>query len=347
MTTITYEDLRNFSRTILQKVGLDDFSVRSVADGLCETSLRGTDSHGIRLLPHYVNSARSGRKNPRPNFSFTATFPSLGVLDADDAFGHAAGMKAVEHAIEMAEEQGIGAVSVINSSHCGAMSCFALEAARRGYIAFAFTHADALLQSANGTRPYFGTNPVCMAAPRKDMEPYCLDMATSIIPWNRVLLHKSNGSELPENVAANSEGVVTTKPNEAAWLLPVGGYKGYGLASMVEVLCGIMGGMAWGRHIPAMYKHPMDQARNLGQFYMVMRTDGAISAEQFAQRMAEMSKEVADEPAIGLNASVMLPGDREISTAADRLRNGIPLDADTAAAFRDLAVQYEVEVKLR
>jgi len=347
MTVIYYEDLRDFSRAIFQKVGLDEFSNKSVTDGLCETSLRGTDSHGIRLLPHYVNSALRGRKNPTPNFKFTPTFPSFGALDADNAFGHAAGMKAINHAIEMAEVQGIGIVSVINSSHCGAMACFALEAARRGYMAFAFTHADSLLQSANGARPYFGTNPVCMAAPRQGMEPYCLDMATSIIPWNRMLIHKANGQPLPEGVAANSDGEVTTDPNEAAWLLPVGGYKGYGLASMVEVLCGILGGMAWGRHIPAMYKHPMEQTRNLGQFYMVMRTDGAIDAADFAHHMAEMSQEVVSEPTDGKNKSVMLPGDRETATAVERLRDGIPLDDDTASAFRTLAQEYDLAVLMR
>lgn len=347
MINIDFHELKSFSYLLLKKVGLDEFSARSVSDGLCETSLRGIDSHGIRLFPHYVNSAQTGRKNPQPNFQYTQSFPSIIALDADNAFGHAAGMKAIELGIGMAKTQGMGAVSVANSSHCGAMACFALEAARQGYIAFAFTHADALLQSTNGNRPYFGTNPVCMAAPRKGMEAYCLDMATSIIPWNRVLMNKANGDVLPEGMAANSNGEPTTDPNDAAWLMPVGGYKGYGLASMVEILCGVMSGMAWGRSIPVMYKHPMEETRNLGQFYMVMRTDGVIDAETFAQQMTEMSREVAEEPVDDGGASVMLPGDREVMTAEKRMQKGIPLDEDTAEALVALSEKHELELVLK
>ncbi|SVC71360.1 uncharacterized protein METZ01_LOCUS324214, partial [marine metagenome] len=177
----------HFHREILTKIGLDQETMEAVTLGLCETSLRGVDSHGIRLLPHYVRSALSGRKNPKPNYTFTRKFPTIGLLDADNTFGHAAGMKAIDYCIEVAEEFGIGVVGVCNSSHPGAMASFALKAARQGYIAFAFTHADALTLSHNGKRPYFGTNPVCVAVPREEEEPYCLDMATSMISWNKLL----------------------------------------------------------------------------------------------------------------------------------------------------------------
>ena len=101
---ISYTDLIFFHQKILTSVGLDSFSKKAVTSGLCETSLRGVDSHGIRLLPHYVKSALSGRKNPKPNFQFNKKFSALGILDADYAFGHAAGMKAIDHCIEMADE---------------------------------------------------------------------------------------------------------------------------------------------------------------------------------------------------------------------------------------------------
>ena len=101
---ITYESLIHFHREILKKVGLDKETMEAVTLGLCETSLRGVDSHGIRLLPHYVNSALSGRKNPKPNYTFTKKFPTIGLLDADNTFGHDAGMKAIDYCIEIAEE---------------------------------------------------------------------------------------------------------------------------------------------------------------------------------------------------------------------------------------------------
>ena len=130
---------------------------------LCETSLRGVDSHGIRLLPHYTRSICWVKTNS--DYKFKQVFPAFGHLDADNTFGHAAGMKAIDLAMPLAHDYGISAIAVSNSSHPGAMASYALRAARKGYIAFAFTHADALVASHDGERAYFGTNPICIAAP--------------------------------------------------------------------------------------------------------------------------------------------------------------------------------------
>jgi ureidoglycolate dehydrogenase (NAD+) len=345
MQKIAYEDLVEFHKKILKIAKLDEYSLNAVTTGLCETSLRGVDSHGVRLLPHYFNSALSGRKNPKPNFKFEKTFPSIAHLDADNAFGHSAGMKAIEYAMQMAEVQGIGAVAVSNSSHPGAMASMALMAARKGYMAFAFTHADALILSHGGIRPYFGTNPVCFAAPRKEEGAYCLDMATSVIPWNRVLVHRNSDTELETGVAVDKDGNPTTNPHKAAAVLPAGGYKGYGLASMIDIFCGIYTGMAYGRKIPAMYKAKMTEQRKLGQFYMVMRVDGAVSMNDFTSSLQQMTDEVRLEPVAG-QESVMLPGDKEIKESKERLKNGVPLDDATIKAFRDLSIKYEVPLNL-
>lgn len=342
MITVAHDQLGEFLLSLFHHAGLDEFSAQCVADGLLETSLRGTDSHGVRLAPHYLRSAKTGRKNPNPNFLFQQAFPALAHLDADNAFGHAAGVKAIGRAMECADKCGIGAVAVSNSSHCGAMAFFALRAARRGYIAFAFTHADALLLSYGGTRPFFGTNPVCMAAPRAGEEPFCLDMATSVVPWNRVLLSRATGESLPFGSSADSDGAETTDAASAASLLPTGSYKGYGLAAMVEVLCGIMTGMAYGRNIPPMYTAPMDRPRHLGQFYLVLRPDGVVSPEDFCKSLKAMSDDVRAEPAT-TGERVMLAGDKEIETARHRAKHGIPLDDDTSAELRAFAQSFDVD----
>ena len=242
MKKISFDRVYEFHKTILTKVGLDEETCEAVAFGLSETSLRGVDSHGIRLLPHYARSALTGRKNPRPNYRFHQAFPAFGHLDADNTFGHAAGMKAVDLAMQLAQEYGLGAIAVSNSSHPGAMASFALRAARRGFVAFAFTHADALLCSHGGQRAYFGTNPICVAAPRKEPEPFCLDMAPTMISWNKLLGYRERAEILPEKYAADENGNPTDEPLLARSLLPAGGYKGYGLAAMGELLCGVLTG---------------------------------------------------------------------------------------------------------
>jgi len=349
MSNIKFDELVKFVSTLLNKVGLDDFSNDAVTTGLAETSLRGVDSHGIRLLPHYINSALSGRKNSRPNFTITSKYPVIAKLNADNGFGHAAGFKAIDHAMEVADKFGMCMVGVHNSSHPGSMGSYALRAARKGYLAFAFTHADSLLLSRNSTRPYFGTNPICFAAPRLGMEPYCLDMSTSAKSWNTVLLNRVEDKMLEEGIAADEIGDATNDPHKAKCLMPLGGeisgYKGYALSSMVEILCGLYNGVPFGPEIPVMYKASMKEGRNLGQLYMVFKADGCIDHESFLRDMSRMTQEVHSEP-MKKNEKVILPGDKEIKIMEERLIKGIPIDAATLQSLYELSKKWDVPLNL-
>lgn len=340
---ITYENLLAFHRGVLSHVGADEESREAVAQCLCETSLRGVDSHGARLLPHYARSALTGRKNPRPDMKFSQKYPAVGRLDADNGYGQTAGLRAVGHCLEMADENGVGVVGVINAGHPGAMASYALKAARRGYIGFAFTHADSLLLSYGGVRPYFGTNPICMAAPREEEDPYCFDSSPSLTTWNKVMMHKANKITLDENLVADKDGNMTTDPEKAASLISIGKYKGYALASMVEILCSVFTGMAFGRHIPAMYRAPMDQPRRLGQFYMAIKTDGCVEAGQFVRNLQIMSNEARTEPAKP-GERILMPGDKENNEARRRAKDGIPLDDATVKEFLRISQEYGVEL---
>ena len=339
-----YQDLLCFTHELLSKIGVDDFSANAVSTGLCDTSLRGVDSHGIRLLPHYCQSAISGRKNKCPKFQVHSAFPGFQLLDADDAFGHAAGQKAVEVGTRVAADIGISCVSVVNSSHPGAMACFAIPAAKLGYVCLAFTHADSLIVSTNGRRPFFGTNPICVAAPRIEEEPYCLDMATSVIPWNRLLLHRDKGLSLEAGLAADPDGHTTDDPNIAVGLLPFGGYKGYALASMVELFCSMFSGSAFGPEIPSMYGFPIDKPRKLSQFFIFIKADALIELSEFEKNLQKMSDLLRSEPP-SESKPVMMPGDPEIASKKQRLIEGIPIDVETLSKIRELSAAYGVNLK--
>ncbi len=343
---INHNNLKKFIYQILKKVGLDKNSRLAVTTGLYETSLRGVDSHGVRLLGHYVNSAINGRKNPKPNFKFFKTFPAMGVLNADNAFGHAAGMKAVDIAMKMAKKLGVGIVSVKNSSHPGALAPIALKAARKKYIVFAFTHADSLMLSHNGVTPYFGTNPICFAAPRKEKEPYCVDMATSMISWNKLLKIKSENKSLKKNLAADSLGRETIKPSKAKSLLPAGSYKGFALASMVEVLCGVYSGMNFGQDIPPMYEYSIKKPRKLGQFYIVFRSNSAISKNEFLEKMQQLTRQVRKQKPRLRKNKVMMPNDPEILQMKIRKKKGIPLDNEVYKTLINLSRKFSVKIKI-
>ena len=340
---INYKDLKVFTKKILLKIGLDNFSANTVTHGLCEASLRGVTSHGIRLLPHYVNSALNGRKNPKPKFKFKKNFLSLGTLDADNAFGHAAGVKALKYCQNMAKKTGVGIVAVKNSSHPGALASIALPIAKKGYMVFAFTHADSLLLSHNGKRPYFGTNPICFAAPRQNEEPYCLDMATSMISWNKLLMFRTKKKKLDTQLASDSKGMSTSDPFKAKSLFGAGSYKGYGLASMVEVLCGIYTGMKFGRSIPAMYTTSINKKRKLGQFYIVIRTDGCISSKKFKSRMLQLSKEIRKEPKKDKKSKVILPNDKEIIIMKRQIKKGVKINLETYRELKKLSEKFNLK----
>tara|TARA_Y100000590_G_scaffold343066_1_gene391862 strand:+ start:268 stop:1320 length:1053 start_codon:yes stop_codon:yes gene_type:complete len=347
MRRILYKDLLSFSKKLLLSVGLDKFSARSVSNGLCEASLRGVDSHGINLLPHYVNSAIKGRKNPKPHFVFNSVFQSFGVLDADHAFGHAAGEKSIDLAIPIAKKYGVSMIAVKNSTHPGALASFTLKAARKGYAAFAFTHSDSLMLSANSKEKYFGTNPISFSCPREGSEePYCLDMATTIISWNKLLNTKKENAKLNGKFASNKRGQPTNDPKVASSLMPIGDYKGFGLASMIEILCGVLTGMSFGKSIPPMFDYPINKKRFLGQFYIVFRIDAALSKKNFTNRMKIMTKEVRKLKPIRKNIRVKLPNDPEIQNSKYRIKKGIPLDDDLFKKLSNIANKYNLNIKL-
>jgi len=134
-------------------------------------------------------------------------------------------------------------------------------------------------------RAYFGTSPICIAAPRKESEPFCLGMAPTIISWYKLLSTREKGEFLPDEYAADKNGNPTDDPDLAKALLPIGGYKWFGISAMGEILCGVLTGIAFGRSIPPMFTFPMDRPRHLGQFYMVMRVDACQSQSDFELRL--------------------------------------------------------------
>jgi len=243
--------------------------------GLVEASERGVDTHGIALLGHYVENLNGGGVNKAPAFKIHQVFPTMAVMDADHGFGLSAGYAAVHHAAAVAREQGMCAVMVRNSTHCGAMSAFTLRGARLGFVTVASTNTDPRMLSPGGVRPYFGTNPIAVAAPRSSGPPFSYDAATTAIPYNKVMVARRAGKSVADGLAADAEGRTTTDAGAAEQLHAFGGYKGYGLAAVVDVLCGVMTAMPFGRHFAPMYgpgARPEDK-RNVSQFLLLMRPD--------------------------------------------------------------------------
>lgn len=337
--TVDWHDLQRLANAVLRNRRVREDVAESVTSSLVETSLRGVDSHGIELLPHYVRAVDVGRINRAPHYRFDQTAPATAVLDADHTFGHAAGAEAMRRAMAMATEAGTGIVVVKNSSHFGAAAFFALIAARQGFMALSFTHADSLMLSYGGTRPYFGTNPICFAAPCREEEPFCLDMATTQVSWNKILRYRGAGEALGEHWAFDEQGMPTRDALNARSLAPIGLYKGFGLSMMVEVLCGVLSGMPFGRDISRMYADPIEQKRLLGHCFVAIDPARFLDPALFRDRMQQLMDTVRSEPAADPSRPVMVPGDPEKASFVSRSRDGVPLSQTAAAEFRRLAAE--------
>ena len=343
--SVDREDLERFMGTALAAAGADQASANAVTRALVTASRMGTDSHGLRLLPHYLQALKGGRIKGAPNMVFHQRLAATGFLDADDGLGHLAGYSAMEHAVAMAEEVGMGAVAVGNSSHFGAAGCYALAAAERGYLGMAFCNSDPFVLLHDGAKPFHGTNPIAFAAPVAGEQPYLLDMATSSVPWNRVQQYGAIGRELPDQVAANAAGEVSRDPSEIAALLPLGGsdfgFKGAGLGGMVEVLSSTLSGMQHGFKLLPMGGPDMSTPRGVGHFFLAMKPDAFVEEGTFAKGMADYLADLRAQPA-SPNARVMAPGAREWRCQAKRDAEGIPLDSANQLAYAEIAEKYQI-----
>lgn len=343
--SVDREDLERFMGAALAAAGADQASAEAVTRALVTASRMGTDSHGLRLLPHYLQALKGGRIKGAPNMVFHQRLAATGFLDADDGLGHLAGYSAMEHAVAMAEEVGMGAVAVCNSSHFGAAGCYALAAAKRGYLGMAFCNSDPFVLLHDGAKPFHGTNPIAFAAPVAGEQPYLLDMATSSVPWNRVQQYGAIGRELPDQVAANAAGEVSRVPSEIAALLPLGGsdfgFKGAGLGGMVEVLSSTLSGMQHGFKLLPMGGPDMSTPRGVGHFFLAMKPDAFVEEGTFAKGMADYLADLRAQPA-SPNARVMAPGDREWRCQAKRDAEGIPLDSANQSAYAEIAEKYQI-----
>ena len=270
--------------------------------------------------------------NPRPAFRFEQTSLSTGRLDADHGFGHAAGIRAMREAMALARDAGSGHVVVRNSSHCGVMAYFAFEACREDMIGTALTHGTPQMRTPNATTKFFGTNPICLAAPMASEGPFCYDGATTQLSANKIRVYSEQGIELPPGCAADERGEETRVPAKVAQLLPMGDYKGFGLAMVVDILCGLLSGMPVGEEVSDMFRDPLSAKRLLGQCYGALRIDVFEELERFKTRLQEMAERIRRQPRRDPETPVLVPGDPEKAYQADREANGIPVAEPECAA---------------
>ena len=337
----------SFSRQVFQNAGVDALSSDAATRAMLHGSIHGVDSHGIRLLAHYVKAFQGGRLNKRPKVTIIQERSGTAVLDADNAHGAVGAFAAIEHAIGNAKAAGIAAVAIQNTSHFGPAGAFSKAAADAGMIALVFGNSDSFVRLFDGAEPFHGTNPISVAVPSGQDDPWLLDMATSSVPFNRVELHRSLQRDLAKGVASDSDGRDTADPFSAEMLAPVGGsdfgFKGAALGGVAEIFSAVLTGMKLSPDIAPMVGPDFLHAREMGAFVIVMDPVAFVAAPLIEAGMTRyLSLLRGSKPRAGQR--VMAPGDREWARAAQRQVQGIPLDPVTVANFSQLAEDYKVKL---
>jgi ureidoglycolate dehydrogenase (NAD+) len=258
------------------------------------------------------------------------TGPVTAQVHGEDGLGIVHATLAMEEAIDMAKQSGVGVVGVGHSSHCGAVGLYTRMAAREHLVGIGMTHSSAIVIPHGGRHKYFGTNPISFAFPRAGGEPLCLDMATSQVAWNKILNARIEGQALEPGLAVDAAGEPTTDPRKAEAGIALGGptygYKGYGLAFAIDLLCGVMNGMTFGRHINSMYEE-LDKPRKIGHLLM------AIDPGRFAgggTLEATVDAVIAD---LRTQGEILFPGEPELIEEKERRVKGIPIDTE---ALKDM-----------
>jgi ureidoglycolate dehydrogenase (NAD+) len=325
MKVMMAEELRRFLVEIFRSRGVPEADGLLVAKALVHANLRGVDSHGVMRVSHYVRRLEAGSINPKPQFKVETTGPVTAYLEGDDGLGHVAVWHAMGRAIEMAKERGLGLVGVRKSSHCGALSFYAYQAIEADMIGMAITQTDSGVVPFGGTRPFFGTNPLCVGIPSRREIPIVLDMATSTVSGGHIYKARAENRPIPNTWALDKEGKPVTDPHQAVYWTPAGGAKGYGLGVIVDVLTGLLMGGNFGPHVTLMYGD-YEKKRDLCHLVGAIDYHRFPGHSSFLDQVTRMIEEVHQVPTAEGFDRVMVPGEPEYLMERDRIRNGIPIE---------------------
>lgn len=327
--------LASFCTSVLEKVGVPAENAKIVANSLLAANLRGVDTHGVTRLPIYVERLQQGLTNGKTQGAVVMESEATAVYDGQDGLGQVVGTKAMQLAIKKAESAGVGMVTARNSTHYGTAAYYAMMALPHDMIGLAVTNSPSLMVPWGGKRPFFGTNPLAIAVPAGEEQPFIFDMATSVVARGAIILAAKKGDPIPLTWAVNSEGEPTSnakEANEGGGLLPLGGHKGFGLAMAIEVLVATLAGGPFGPHIGELYNNPT-RAQGVGHFFTAMRIDRFRSVAEFKADMDAMIREVKSQPLAKGFDKIMVAGEPEANTERDRREKGVPL---SDAVVKDL-----------
>lgn len=343
-------DLQTWTTALVEQLGTPGDIAADVATVLVASDRRGIASHGTARLARYAMHVEQGTMDPASRPELLRGRPAMAVFDAHNGWGHHAGRVAVDAAISGARTAGSFTAVVRDSNHYGIAGWYALRMADAGLIGISLTNSSPLLAPTRALEPMLGSNPIAVAAPAGQYDHFCLDMATSTIPRGRIEVAARRGEMLQPSWAINAEGEPAYTPEEAlsGALLPLGGcedtggYKGYGLSLLVDILTGVLGGTTPGPLIAPLFSSEHGVV-DLSQTFIAIDPELLDEPGQFEKRMEhEIELLVGARTAGNAPGRVLIPGEPEAAAERRSDEHGVSLDRVHLESLQALAERYDV-----
>jgi LDH2 family malate/lactate/ureidoglycolate dehydrogenase len=343
MPKIAAERLQKIGAALLVGAGASREEADIVSRGCVAANLAGHDSHGIILIPSYVDRIKVGHIVPGAPFKIVQESPTTTVIDGHWGFGFVVNEKAMRLTIEKAKTANVAAATVFRQSHVGRLGAYPMMAAHAGMIGIATADSGRSPKAVapfGGREARLGTNPISIAVPSDLPGPLCLDMATSAVAVGKLTLAQARGEKIPLGWIVDSEGKQTTDParfRPGGALLPLGGtegYKGSGLAVIVEILCGLLTGLGFG--VEPSGRH------NDGCFLAVFKVDAFRPLGEFKREVAEFARYLKETPLSEGSTGVFYPGEVEYLREQERRKSGVEIEDATWKKLRTLAAELKL-----
>jgi len=341
---VDFGRLRYFIALAFQTVGMPPEDARTVAGLMAEADLQGSDGHGVIRLPQYVRRIRAGGINLHPDVRVVKEKAAMALINGDNAMGHLVMKRAAELAIEKARVAGVAWVGAQWSNHAGPASLYARMPLAHDMIGLYFAVGNANhLPPWGGLDMLLSTNPIAAAIPAGEEPPVVLDMATTVAAYGKVKAKAARGEMMPEGWMIDREGKPLTDPKRAAegFLLPIGGYKGYGLALVVGLLAGTLNGAAMGRDTID-FNHDSESPTNTGQAIVAIDPAAFGEIAEFKVAVDKLIRDLrASERMPGFDR-IRMPGERSHEKAIAQRRDGIALPPSLMNALDRLAEELDI-----
>lgn len=340
---IDYKTLEKFVTGLYLKSGVAKQDAEYFSHTIIQSNLWGVDSHGVIRVPSYVERILCKAMNPDAKMTITNKAPAASIIDADGAIGVIAARKGMETAIEHAQKCGVGICGIINSNHFGAAALYTKLAANEGMIGIAMTNVVPQMAAPGSKAAVVGNNPISIAVPTYSDTPFTLDMSLSVVAGGKLRLAAAKGEKIPTNWAITKDGLPTDDPKEAVKGLwqPVGGYKGLGLAYVVDILSGLITGGAFADQVRSQIKQANEPSLTC-HFMLAINIANFISKEEMKEKMKYYHEFISAVPTSEGYPKLQFPGEIEARTMNERINTGIPVPLTTLDELNALASKFDL-----